>query len=114
MLATLTVVDAVFPGPDTFDGVTVNVVDRVTVTVCTATLVDAINPLTGGDALQAKAVGTPPLEQDVVRVTVPPPNGNDDGDALIAQLDGGSTEAAATVTVVESSDGPLGVVPRNE
>lgn len=75
--------------------------------------VDVGRPLTGGDAVQPKMVGALPPEQEAVRVTFPG-DGNDDGDGVIVQPDGGSTGAAATVTVVEPSEGPLGVGPRNE
>lgn len=105
--ATVTFVDALFPGPETFDGVTVMVVDCVTVTICEPTLVDAASPLTGGDAVQAKPVGAVPPAQDVVRVTLPPLKGKDDGDGVIVHPEGWVT--TATLTVVDPVfPGPAG------
>jgi len=97
---TVTFVDALFPAPAAFDGVTVKVVDCVTATTCEPWLVDATKPLTGGDADQAKAVGAPPPAQDAVRVTLPPPTGTDEDDGLTVQPDGG--KGAKTLTIVDA------------
>jgi len=77
--------------------------------------VDWVNPLTGGDAAQAKVVGASPPEHEAVSVTRPPPTGNgDEGEEVIVQPDGGGGGAAATVTVVDPSGSPFGIGPVNE